>query len=85
MGLLLKIILVFVGVYLIGKAIVRGILSYFFGYTEKNLNDQARQRQEEFARKKKKMEGNVTINYQPKSDKNFGRNEGDYIDFEEVK
>ena len=85
MGALIKVILVVLGIYFIGKAIFRGILAYLFGDVNKSLNDQLRRQQEEIARHRKKQEGNITINYQPKSNKNFGKEEGDYVDFEEVR
>ena len=85
MGAFLKIILVILGVYFIGKAIFRGILTFLFGDVNKSLNDQLRRQQEEIAQHKKKQEGRITINYQPKTEKNFRREEGDYVDFEEVR
>ncbi len=80
-----KVLLIILGIYLIGKLIIRSVVSYFLGDAAKNMNDQLRRQQEELTRQKKKQEGKVTINYQPKSDKNFGKEEGDYVDFEEVK
>ena len=85
MGALLKFLLIVFGVYFIGKAIFRGVVSYLFGDVNKSLNEQIKRQQEELARYKKKQEGKITINYQPKPDKNFKREEGDYVDFEEVK
>ena len=84
MAYIIRAILVVLGIYFIGKAIFRGLLSFLFGKSVNNMNAQMRQQQEEMARQKKKQEGKVTINYQPKPDKNFGKNEGDYVDFEEV-
>ena len=80
-----KILLVILGIYLLGKWIIRGIISYFLGGATKDINAQMRRQQEEMLRKKKKKEGEVTINYQPKSNKNFGKDDGDYVDFEEIK
>ena len=80
-----KVLLIILGVYFLGKMIIRSVFFYFGGAVAKNLNNQMRQQQEDMSRKKKKKEGHVTINYQPKSDKTFGKEEGDYIDFEEVK
>ena len=80
-----KVILIILGVYFLGKMIFRSVISYFFGKTVQNMNDQMYQQQKEMSKQKKKKEGHVTINYQPKSDKTFGKEEGDYIDFEEVK
>ncbi|MDR1120135.1 MAG: DUF4834 family protein [Dysgonamonadaceae bacterium] len=83
--LFFKILFILLGVYWIGKWIIRSVLSYFLGDAAKNMNDRLRRQKEETVRQKKKQEGKVTINYQPKSDKNFGKEEGDYVDFEEVK
>ena len=80
-----KVLLIILGVYFLGKMIFRSLLSYFFGKTVQNMNDQMFQQQKEMSKQKKKKEGNVTINYQPKPDKTFGKEDGDYIDFEEVK
>ena len=85
MGVILKVILVIVAVYMIGKAVIRGVISWFLGDTVKKMDNQIRRQQEELKRQKKKQEGRVTINYQPKPDKNYGKEEGDYVDFEEVK
>ena len=80
-----KVLLVVLGIYLLVKMAIRGIVSYFLGNTAQRMNDQLRQQQEDSIRKKKKKEGQVTINYQPKQNKNFGKDDGDYVDFEEVK
>ena len=80
-----KVLLVVLGLYLLGKLIIRSVVSYFLGDTAKKMNSQLRRQQEEIARQKKKKEGHVTINYQPKTEKNFGKEDGDYVDFEEVK
>ena len=85
MGLLIKVILIAMAIYMIGKTVIRGVLSWFLGDTVKKMDDQLRHQQAELMQQKKKQEGKVTINYQPKQDKNFGVNEGDYVDFEEVK
>ena len=81
----LKILLVILGIYFLGKLIIRGIVSYFLGDTTKKMNEQMRHPQGETVRQKQKKEGHVTVHYQPKSNKNFGKTDGDYVDFEEVK
>jgi len=83
--MVVKVLLIILGVYFLGKMIFRSVISYFFGKTVQNMNDQMYQQQKEMSKQKKKKEGKVTINYQPKSDKTFGKEDGDYIDFEEVK
>ena len=79
-----KVFIIILGIYFLGKLLLRSIFSYFVGGSSNNINAQMRQ-QEEMQRKKKKKEGEVTVHYQPKSDKTFGKEEGDYVDFEEVK
>jgi hypothetical protein len=45
-----------------------------------------RMQQEENQRKRtKEREGEVKVNYAPRQPKNVGNDEGDYVDFEEVK
>jgi len=85
MGVLIKVLLFTIGIYLIFKLIFRGLLYYLFGKATKNLNDQIRWQQDEMAQHKQKQQGKVTINYQPKSNKNISKDEGDYVDFEEIK
>ena len=74
-----------IGVYLLVKWTIKGVVSYFLEDTTKNVGAKMQRQQEEFARQKKKQEGRVTVNYHPKSQKSFRKDEGDYIDFEEVK
>jgi len=81
----LKILLIILGVYFLLKWLFRSIFSYFVGSATDNINAQMKRQQEEMARKKKKKEGEVTVNYQPKSNKNIRKEEGDYVDFEEVR
>jgi len=80
-----KLLLVILGIYFLGKLIVKGFVSWFLGNSAKRMDDHLRHQQENMARQKKKKEGHVTIHYHPKSDKNFGKEDGDYVDFEEVK
>ena len=83
--ILIKVLLIILGIYFIGKTIIRGLISWFLGDTVKKMDDKIRQQQEEIKRQKKKTEGQVTVNYQPKQNKNFGKDDGDYVDFEEVR
>ena len=85
MGFLIKIILVVILIYLLFKALFKGLIYYLFGKATKNFNDQINRQQEEMIRQSKKQQGRVTVDYQPGSSKNIGKEEGDYIDFEEVK
>ncbi|MDR2037238.1 MAG: DUF4834 family protein [Bacteroidales bacterium] len=85
MGVLLKTVLIILLIYFLIKAVARMLFPFLFnGYIKKNTHQ--RMQQEEMSRNKaKKKEGEVSINYKPKSEKNFGKDEGDYIDFEEIK
>ena len=85
MGWFFKTVLILFAIYLIGKVIFRGLLSYFLGNVEENMSEQIRRQQDKMARQRKEQEGRITINYQPQSDKHIGKDEGDYVDFEEVK
>ena len=80
-----KVLLVILGLYLLGKLIIKSVVSWFLGDSTKKMNEQLRRQQEEMAQQKKKKEGHISIHYQPKSNKNFGKDDGDYVDFEEVK
>jgi hypothetical protein len=80
-----KVLLIVIGIYLLGKLIIRSVVSWFLGDTAKKMNDQMRRQQDEMTRMKKKKDGHVTVHYQPKKEKNFGKEDGDYVDFEEVK
>ena len=82
---LLKVLLIVLGIYFIGKTIIKGIVSWLIGDTVNKMDSRLRQQQEEIKRQKKKSEGHITINYQPKQNKNFTKEEGDYVDFEEVR
>ena len=73
------------GIYLLGKLVIRSVVSWFLGDASQKMNDRFERQQAEIARLKKKKDGHVTVHYQPKKEKNFGKNDGDYIDFEEIK
>ena len=79
-----KVLLVVLGVYFLGKLIIRSVVSYFLGGSTHDSASHMRRQQEEMLRKKKDKEGRVTIHYQPRANKNFDKKEGDYVDFEEV-
>ena len=84
MGTFLKVLLIAFGIYFIGRALIRGLAVWLIGDVNKGIEDKLRQQQEEIARLRKKQEGEVTVNYRPKSNKSFAKEEGDYVDFEEV-
>jgi hypothetical protein len=78
---LFKTLLFLLLVYLIYKALklILPIRRYI-----KEVN--AKMRHEEALRgKRMEREGEVTVNYAPEQKKDIGKNEGDYVDFEEIK
>ena len=79
-----KVLIILLGIYLLGKWIIRSVVSWFLGDTTEKMNDRLHRQQEELARMKKKKAGQVTVHYQPKKEKNFEKNDGDYVDFEEI-
>jgi flagellar basal body-associated protein FliL len=85
MAALLKILIIIVGVYLLIKWTFRGFLMYLLGNSIKNADKKMRQQQADYVQQKRKQEGKVTVNYDPATDKKFPKEEGDYIDFEEVR
>jgi len=85
MGVLIKIILVSVLIYLLGKSILKGVLYYLFGSATKNLNERMKWHEEEILKQSRKKQGKITIDYNPETGKTFGKDDGDYVDYEEVK
>lgn len=71
---LLKTILILVAVYYMVTFINRYL-----------LNRYARRVQERKTREGKRSEGKVTIESPGKQDKRFPRDEGEYVDYEEIK
>ena len=80
----LRIILILIIIYYLGKLIVRLIFPYFFQrYVNKrtgNYSDSQR-----YSRPKNKREGEITIDYIDKKEKKISKDKGEYIDFKEVK
>ena len=75
----IRIILIVVLVYYLAKWITSLIYPYLFKKYQKDQQSQYNN-----TRNKKKKEGEVTIDYTPKNDKQFDKDSGDYIDYEEV-
>ena len=77
---LLKIFLFFVIMVFVGGLISRYLLKKFFKNINQNIYDQYK------GQEKQTKEGKVTIEYDKKSrrGKKFNKDQGDYIDYEEV-
>ncbi|MDR1865001.1 MAG: DUF4834 family protein [Bacteroidales bacterium] len=80
---LFRTIAVILLVYFVCKIISRFILPFFLRGYVKNLHQKVQE--ESLRQKNRKKEGEISINYAPDSKKNVGKNEGDYVDFEEIK
>jgi len=85
MGAFIKILLVGFGIYFLSRALIRGLFGWFIDSAQNNTNARIQRQKEEFIRQKKRQEGRITINYNPELNKGFDKDEGDYVDFEEVK
>jgi hypothetical protein len=75
---MLKFILIVFLIFFILKFIVQYFLRSFLKNMQKNSGDQQTQYNQ-------KKEGDVTINSKPKTGKKIDKDEGDYIDYEEMK
>lgn len=87
MGTLLKIILFAVLFYYIFKGIFRFLFPYLLSNQAKKMQQKQEQARKDYFDKQTHEEGKVTIEYdssQKQSRKNRG-NEGEYVDYEEVK
>ena len=75
---MLKFILIVFLVFFILKFIAQYFLRSFLKNMQKNSRDQQTQYNQ-------KKEGDVTINTKAKTGKKIDKDEGDYIDYEEIK
>ncbi|MDR3095207.1 MAG: DUF4834 family protein [Bacteroidales bacterium] len=76
-----KALLMILAIYLIYK--VSKIIIPIRRYV-KEVNKRMQQ-EENLKRRTKEREGEVKVNYAPRQPKNISSDEGDYVDFEEVK
>ncbi len=77
----LKIIVFIIVIFLVLRFFSRAIVSMFLG----NLSDRMSQAQNNSYNKSRQREGDVIINSSRKNDKKYKINEGEYVDFEEIK
>lgn len=77
----LKIIVFIIVIFLVLRFFSRAIVSMFLG----NLSDRMSQAQNNSYDKSRQREGDVIINSSRKNDKKYKINEGEYVDFEEIK
>lgn len=73
---MLKFLLIFlIIIYLVGFVFRLIVRNWFNKMTNQNPRDYE---------KNKKKEGDVTIERKPKKDKTFDKDEGEYVDYEEI-
>jgi len=70
------LLIIFIIVFII-RIITRYVLRSFVKNMQENINNQQNQNNN-------KKEGDVTINTKPKAGKKIDKDEGDYVDFEEI-
>jgi len=75
---LVRFALILLIIFFIIRIFTRYILQSYFKNMQKNFEDQQRQYQQ-------KKDGDITVENRPDSNKKFDKNEGDYIDYEEIK
>jgi len=71
----IKLILIGILVFLLIRMIVQGVFSYYSGLHEDNSDNF----------RKRSKEGDVTIESKPKLEKKISKDDGHYVDYEEVK
>ncbi len=82
---LLRTIFILVVIYYGFKLLVRYVLPYFLkNYVQKEMNKNQKQHQNNTHQRTGK-EGAVNIDYVPEKKKKIAKNEGEYVDYEEVK
>jgi hypothetical protein len=77
----LKLIVFIIVIFLVLRFFSRALVSMFLG----NLNNKMSQAQNNYYDKSRHREGEVIINSSRKNDKKNKTNEGEYVDFEEIK
>lgn len=75
---MIRFLLILFVIYFIVKIFTRFVLGSYFKNMQRNFENQQNQYN-------KKKEGDVTINTKPKTNKKIDKDEGDYIDYEEIK
>ncbi|MFW6327488.1 MAG: DUF4834 family protein [Bacteroidota bacterium] len=69
-------------IYFMIKFVTRIIMPFLLGSKYQSMNQGRKNTRQQYYKKK---EGEVTIDYIPKKKKKIGKEEGEYIDYEELK
>lgn len=80
----LRAILIIIVIYFLARLIIRMFFPFLFqGYVKRKTRDFNGRNQN--SNKKRKKEGEITIDYLNKKEKKISKDKGEYIDFKEVK
>ena len=74
---LIKFILILFVIFFLIRVFARYVLRSYVKNMQRNFNDRQNQQSQ-------KKEGDVTINTKPQKEKKIDRDEGDYVDYEEI-
>lgn len=86
MSALLKFLLISIALLYIVRGIVRWLIPMLFQSVINKAQQQAQQQQNNYQSAQNKPTGRVKVDYVPETTKNkFPDNEGEFVDYEEVK
>jgi archaellum component FlaG (FlaF/FlaG flagellin family) len=74
---LIKFVLILFVIFFLIRVFARYVLRSYVKNMQRNFNDRQNQQSQ-------KKEGDVTINTKPQKEKKIDRDEGDYVDYEEI-
>lgn len=74
---LIKFVLILFIIFFLIRVFARYVLRSYVKNMQRNFNDRQNQQSQ-------KKEGDVTINTKSQKEKKIDRNEGDYVDYEEI-
>ena len=80
-----KLIFYLIAIYIVVRFFTRLLMPVVMEDYVDKAKKQAEKDRQEFLKKNKQKEGKVSIDYVPPVDKKINKDEGDYIDYEEVK
>ena len=80
-----KLIFYLIAIYIVVRFFTRLLMPVVVEDYVQKAKKQAERDRQEYLKKNKQKEGNVSIDYVPPVDKKIKKDEGDYIDYEEVK
>jgi len=79
-------IFIIIVIFVLFRVFRRTILVYTVNSFQNKMNEQMRKQQEQFKRQQRENNGKVKVDYvPPDKSKKFRDNDGDYVDYEEIK